>query len=175
MERWNHRSVLRVAAMKALSAALAHTVLPAPSVTFTPFFFTLFQCTLVVITALLAALLPPQYIAIGVALGQSIAGTAQALLAAWLLKRRLGHIGARRILGSLVRFALAAVPAGAVGLGALWLFGGVGEHSWALSGVLPGIIATAVIGAVTGLSYLAVLALARTPEIEPALAAIRRR
>ena len=141
----------------------------------TPFFFTLFQCTLVVITALLAALLPPQFIAIGVALGQSIAGTAQALLAAWLLKRRLGHIGSRRILGSLLRFALAAVPAGAVGLGALWLFGGVGEHSWALSGVLPGIVATAVIGAVTGLSYLGILALARTPEIEPALAAIRRR
>lgn len=141
----------------------------------TPFFFTLFQCTLVVITALLAALLPPQHIAIGVALGQSIAGTAQALLAAWLLKRRLGHIGSRGILGALVRFALAAVPAAAIGLGALWLFGGIGEHSWALSGVLPAIVATAVIGAVTGLSYLGILVLVRTPEIEPALSAIRRR
>jgi hypothetical protein len=36
VERWNQRSVLRVAARKALSGALAQAVLPAPSVTVTP-------------------------------------------------------------------------------------------------------------------------------------------
>lgn len=141
----------------------------------TPFFFTLFQCTLVVVTALAASLLPLQYIAVGVALGQSISGIAQALLATWLLKRRLGHLGSRRVLVALVRFALASIPAGALGFLTLMLVGGMGEHSWALSGVFPAIVATALIGSVTGLSYLGVLVLIRTPEIEPALSALRRR
>mgnify|MGYP003407369810 FL=1 len=141
----------------------------------TPFFFTLFQCTLVVITALLASLLPLQYIAVGVALGQSVAGIAQAFLATWLLKRRLGHIGSRQVLVSLVRFAVASVPAAVVGYLVLLFVGGTGPDSWALSGVFPAIVATSVIGAVTGVVYLGVLALIRTPELAPAVAAIRRR
>ena len=79
------------------------------------------------------------------------------------------------MLASLVRFTRASIPAGALGYLTLMLVGGVGEHSWALSGVFPAIMATALIGAVTGLSYLGILVLVRTPEIEPALAAIRRR
>ena len=127
------------------------------------------------ITALLASLLPLQYIAVGVALGQSVAGIAQAFLATWLLKRRLGHIGSRQVLVSLVRFAVASVPAAVVGYLVLLFVGGTGPDSWALSGVFPAIVATSVIGAVTGVVYLGVLALIRTPELAPAVAAIRRR
>ncbi len=59
----------------------------------TPFFFTLLQCVLVVVTAVVAsATLPLQFLAAGVALGQSFASIVQVIIATWLLNRRLGGL-----------------------------------------------------------------------------------
>ena len=82
----------------------------------TPFFFTLLQCALVVVTALAASTLPVEYLAAGIALGQSFASIVQVIVATWLLQRRLGGLRVGSWMLSLGRFALAAVPAAGAGL-----------------------------------------------------------
>ena len=63
----------------------------------TPFFLQLVQSILFVIGALSAAFLPQPLIAVGIAAATSIAGTAQAIAAMVVLRRRLGGIDGRRV------------------------------------------------------------------------------
>ena len=139
----------------------------------TPFFFTLLQCTLVVVTALVAAwTLPVEVLAAGVALGQSLSSLVQVIVATWLLRRRLGRIDVRGWMLSLGRFALAAVPAGAAGWLTFQLLGGV--DGWMVSDRLLGAIGTLIIGTVSLLVYVGFLALLRAPELGPAVDIVRR-
>jgi len=140
----------------------------------TPFFYTLVQAVLVVITALIAsATLPLQWLAVGIALGQSTANILQFALAILLLRRKLGRPlglgGAARAIG---RFVVAALPAAAAGWFTFELLGGVG--GWPASDRLPGFIAAAIIGAATLLVYIAFLALLRAPELQTAMRTVRR-
>ncbi|HWI30203.1 MAG TPA: murein biosynthesis integral membrane protein MurJ [Microbacterium sp.] len=139
----------------------------------TPFFFTLFQCVLVVLTALIAAwTLPVEQLTAGVALGQSIASLLQAIVASWLLHRRLGDLGMRQSLFALGRFTLAAIPAGAAGWLTFLLMGGA--DGWAVADKLTGAVGTVIIGGVSLLVYAAVLALLRAPELQVATDLVRR-
>jgi putative peptidoglycan lipid II flippase len=139
----------------------------------TPFFFTLVQAGLVVVTALIAsALAPIELLAAALALGQSLSSTVQVVIATWLLRRRLGSIGVRSWLTALGRFALAALPAGVAGYGVYLLMGG--DHGWTVSGPLLGAVGAAVIGTVVLALYLGLLTLLRSPELGPAVALARR-
>jgi putative peptidoglycan lipid II flippase len=139
----------------------------------TPFFFTLVQCAIVVATALVAqALLTADFLAAGVALGQSLASIVQVTLATWLLQRRLGSIAVGSWMLSLTRFVLAAVPAAAAGwLLFLW-FGGA--DGWTTSSPLLGALGAAVIGTVAIVVYIGFLALLRAPELSVAMGLVRR-
>ncbi len=132
----------------------------------TPFLFQLVQSVLFVIGALAVTFAPDELVAAGIALVTSIAGTIQAVVAALLLRRRLGGTGGRRIARRFGAYLLATVPAAAAGLGILWLLGGLpGDGGgFAVSGRMPGALSVAAIGLVTGGVYLGVLALARIPE-----------
>ena len=104
----------------------------------TPFFFTLLQCALVVVTALVAGRRDTcrvEYLAAGVALGQSIASLVQVIVATWLLHRRLGGLRIGSWMLSLGRFALAAVPAAGAGWLTFLLLGGV--DGWTVVGQAP--------------------------------------
>lgn len=139
----------------------------------TPFFFTLVQCTVVVVTALIAGgLLPDRHLAVGVALGQSLASVVQTVIATWLLNRRLGGIAVGAWMFSLGRFVLAAIPAAAAGWAAFLLLGGA--DGWTTSDKLLGVLGTAVIGIVSLAVYVGMLALLRAPELTPAVALVRR-
>ncbi|WP_303709553.1 MULTISPECIES: murein biosynthesis integral membrane protein MurJ [Microbacterium] len=144
----------------------------------TPFWFTIFQCTLIVVTALgAAALLSAEVIALtqlaaAVALGQSIASTLQTIVATWLLHRKIGGLGVLSWMRALALFAIAAIPAGLAGWGTFLLLGGT--TGWATSGVIPGTLATAVIGLVVVLVYVAILAVFRAPELKAAGGLVRR-
>ncbi|QIG38984.1 murein biosynthesis integral membrane protein MurJ [Microbacterium sp. 4R-513] len=139
----------------------------------TPFFFTLVQAALVVATALLVqATVPVDYLAAGVALGQSLASIVQVVIATWLLHRRLGGIGVGGWMLSLGRFFLAAVPAAAAGWGTFLLLGGV--DGWTVSDRLLGAIGTAIIGTVAAVVYLAFLWLLRAPELAVVRPILRR-
>lgn len=140
----------------------------------TPFVFTAIQGAVAILTAMLAGLLAPlEYLAAAVALGQSLGIVVQVVLAGWLLHRKLGGIGTWSWMASIIRFAIAAVPAGVVGW-LVFVFVLGGQDGWALSDKLWGAIGTGVIGLVSFAVYLAVLVLMRAPEVAPALGMLRR-
>ncbi len=144
----------------------------------TPFVFTMVQCALVVVTALLASwavgadLLPVSSLAAGVALGQSLAGIIQLVVAAWLLQRRLGGLAIGSWMLSLGRFALAALPAAGAGWLTFQLLGGV--DGWTVADKFLGALGAAIIGVVVLVVYAAFLALLRAPELATAMRLVRR-
>ena len=144
----------------------------------TPFWFTLFQATIVVLTALLALflytaeVLPVTYLAAAIALGQSLASLLQTIVATWLLRRKIGGLHVRSWMLSIGRFALAAVPAGFAGWGVFLLLGGIG--GWTLSSQLLGAVGTCIIGAVVVVVYIALLAVMRAPELAVAGTLLKR-
>ena len=138
----------------------------------TPFFFTLVQASIVMITAVLALNLPTAFVTAGIALGQSFAVCVQLALATWFLRRRLSRIGIRRWMPSLALFAAAAVPAGLVGWGVYLLSGA--ETSWMLENQVTGALGSALIGIVALAVYVGILALLRVPELTTAWQTVRR-
>lgn len=141
----------------------------------TPFFITVFQSVIFVGGALLAALLPGAYIALGIAAVTSVAGVAQTALAAILLRRRLGAFGGRLLATRHVVFFAAALVAAAVGFAMVWLIGGYTPGGWALSSPASAAVAMALSGGVMALVYLAALLLVRNPEVQAFVAPLSRR
>ncbi len=144
----------------------------------TPFWFTIFQCVLIVATALgalglrEAGLIPLTSLAAAVALGQSIASIVQTIAATWLLHRKIGGLKIRSWMAAIGRFALAGIPAGFAGWGAFVLMGGV--DGWTMADKIQGALGTAVVGLVVVAVYLGILALLRAPELKAAGGLVRR-
>ena len=145
----------------------------------TPFFFTLFQVVLILIGMIGCAFLPAEWIAAGIAAVVTIAGIAQALLAALLLRKKLGGIDGKRILASLGKYLLAAIPPIVIGLVLLVALGGTIEGGFAVSGVFTAMVSMVLIGLAMSAAYFGMLILMRVPELkvvlDPVLARIRRR
>lgn len=140
----------------------------------TPFFFTLAQGILVVaLTITAVATVPREHLTASVAAVQTLCGIIELLLAIWLLRRKLGPLGLRRPTLALLRFVLAAVPAGALGFGVyVWSGGATG---WMLANVFAAAAGTFFICAVSALVYLGILAVLRTPELATAIGMVRSR
>lgn len=139
----------------------------------TPFVYTVVQAGLVIATTLVAAAtLPIPWLAVGIALGQSLANIVQFALALTLLRRKLGPLGLGATARAILRFILAALPAGAAGWFTFLLLGGT--TGWTTSEVVPGFLGAALIGAVTLVVYVAFLGILRAPELRTALGAVRR-
>ena len=146
----------------------------------TPFAFQVVQAVLYVSGALLVGeLLPDEWIAVGLALVLSIAGTAQTIVAAVLLRRHLRGLGLGLVALRAVWFLSAAVVAAGAGWGVLTLLGGIQQGSFAISGAAGAIASMAAVGLTMGIVYLAVLWLTRNPELRafvtPIAARLRRR
>ena len=138
------------------------------------------QSTLFVAGALAVLLLPPSAIGAGVALVTSLAGTVQAVVMLALLRRRLAGIDGRLLMSRFGLYALAALPAAAVGLLVLWALGGLAPLGlptvgFALANRAANLVSVVVIGGATMAAYLGVLALARVPELRELAAPLRRR
>ncbi len=145
----------------------------------TPFFFTLFQVVLVTIGVIGCSFLPLEWIAFGIALVVSVAGTAQALVAGILLRRKLGTLEGRRMARSLFTYLGAAIVPTALGLFLMVQFGAFREGGFAVSGIAAAIVSMVTVGATMLVLYFGTLLLLRTPELkvvlDPVLARIRRR
>jgi putative peptidoglycan lipid II flippase len=143
----------------------------------TPFLFQLVQSALFVTGALVVGIVAPgPLVAAGIALVTSIAGTAQAVVAALLLRRRLGGVGGRRLTQRFGAYLAATAPAAAAGIGVLWMLGGLPADGggFAVSGTMQGVASVILIGAVSFGVYLGVLALARVPEVRELGGLLRR-
>lgn len=144
----------------------------------TPFWFTIFQCVLIVATALgawgllEADVIPITSLAAAVALGQSIASILQTVVATWLLHRKIGGLQVGSWMLTIGRFAVAGIPAGLAGWGVYLLAGGA--DGWMVGGQFLGAIGTAVIGLVVVVVYIGILALMRAPELKVAGSLVRR-
>jgi putative peptidoglycan lipid II flippase len=127
---------------------------------------------------LCCALLPSEWIAAGVALSVSIAGTIQLVIAAWLLRGRIDGIDGSRILRSLLVYTGPAVAAIIVGGAALVLLGGTVDGGFAVSGIAAAITSMAIIGILMAVVYFGILWLVRAPELrafaQPYLDRLRR-
>lgn len=146
----------------------------------TPFYFTLVQVALIIGFSLLAgAIAPIEQLAAAIALGQSIAGIVQTIVAVWILRGRLGGLELPQTLVSLVRFAIAAIPAGFAGWGVYLLLGAdagwtVGHTGSNFVDRLLGAVGTGVIGLAAVIVYVVVLLLLRAPELSAATRMLRR-
>jgi putative peptidoglycan lipid II flippase len=140
----------------------------------TPFAFTAFQVVVVIGLALLASLLPVGLIAVGIAAAVSIAGTAQLVVSAILLRRRIGDFGVGGIVASIGRYLLGAAVAAVAGYFVLSALGGF-DGGFAVTGQLPAIISVAATGAAMLAIYAAILAILRSPELQTAASPILSR
>jgi len=145
----------------------------------TPFFLQVFQSVLFVLGALVVSTWDREWIAVGIAAVTAIAGSAQALAAAVLLRRRLVRIDATRILRSYATFLIAAVPAAAAGFGLLVALGGTTQGGFAVASIPSAIVSMALIGTAMALVYVGVLVALRNQElgeiIRPIVRRVRRR
>lgn len=132
----------------------------------TPFFFTLFQVVLVIIGVLGCSLLPSNWIAAGIALVVTISGIAQTILAAVLLRRRIGGIDGKRVAQSLAKYLVAAVVPIALGLVLLSTLGGTRDGGFAVSGIAQALVSMLVIGLVMSAAYIGMLVVMRSGELE---------
>lgn len=144
----------------------------------TPFIFTAIQSVIVIGGALIAgAFIEHAYVTAGVALAQSIATTIQTVIAVALLRRRLGS-GLTRVWGvALLRFVGAAIPAVAAGIGTYLATGG--NDGWSITttgfaGQFAAVAGVALIGTVTAIVYIIMLAVLRAPEVRIGVDAVRK-
>jgi putative peptidoglycan lipid II flippase len=129
----------------------------------TPFRFTAVQVVVVVIGVLLCLLLPRPAIAAGIAGVVSFGSVVQLIVAAVLLRRRIGGIAGTGIGRSLARYAAAGLVALGSGLLLLALLGGFSD-GWPTASRLGGLLAAVIVGLAVGAVYTAVLAALRAPE-----------
>jgi len=141
----------------------------------TPFFLQVLQAVIFTALALGCALLPAEWIAVGLGLALSFATGIQTLVAAVLVRRRLGGVGGRRVIVSFARYLVAAIPTGLAGWGVLIGIGSVFGADFAVTGFIGPLVSMAIIGVVMLVVYLGALYLIRSPELKDALAPVRAR
>ena len=140
----------------------------------TPFFIQAAQAGIFVALAVVVATLPSAWIAPGIALITTIAGTAQTLISLIILRGRIGGIGMRLTLRRLAAFWLAAIPASGVGL-ALGFGLGVFEGGAARDNVATAIISMVLIGGAMTATYAGALSVLRVPEFSAIVDPLARR
>nr|WP_173434257.1 murein biosynthesis integral membrane protein MurJ [Allosalinactinospora lopnorensis] len=114
--------------------------------------------------------LPPNLVVVGVAAGFMLSFASGLSIAGVILSRRLGGLDGRRILATLLRLHLAAVPSVVAGIGVLWFF--VARFGEGLATNIGAPVTGCVVGA---LLFLLFARLLRIEELNAALGLIRSR
>ena len=139
----------------------------------TPFFLQVLQAIVFIPLALTASTLPVEQIAYGLALSASIAGSIQTLTAIAVLRRKLGGLALTPVIATFARFAVAALPASAVGVGLLVAFGGVDGGAYLTQSAVWSALVMAIITVAMVVVYGGVLLALRSPDarsiIDPVL------
>ena len=131
----------------------------------TAFFMQCAQSGLYVVGALACTALPAQWIGVGLALVTVVSGSAQAIIAIVVVRRRLGGMDGALILKRHLQYFGLALLAGAAGLGVLLALGGLAPDSFVLAGRLQALASIALVGSAMAAVYTALLLLMRNPEL----------
>jgi putative peptidoglycan lipid II flippase len=152
----------------------------------TPFWIQLLQGVLFAALAFALLAAPGSLVAAGLAAATTVAGIVQTVVSIVVLRGRMGGIDGAHLLRRIGVFAIATIPAAIVGLLVLWLLGGLdlshgvggitAGHGFAASAAdrIPSFVSVVLVGGVTALVYLGVLAALRLPEMTDLLAPVRR-
>ena len=141
----------------------------------TVFFLQVLQSGLFVVGVLLVALAPTAAIAMGIALIMSAATAVQTVVAALVLRRKLGGLDGRRVILRTAQYFGAAVVAGAIGAGIVFALGGYSDGGFGSSSRVGGLATMAVAGFVMALVYAGILWVIRNPELRSFIDPIRSR
>ncbi|WP_394770603.1 murein biosynthesis integral membrane protein MurJ [Lacisediminihabitans sp.] len=141
----------------------------------TPFFMQCVQSGLFVIGALLCIMLPTAWIGVGIAAVTSLAGSAQAVVAIVLVRRRLKGMDGALILRRHLQYLVLSLAAGVVGVGVVALLGGYSPDGFAQSGVFSALLSIVIAAAVMGAVYLGLLLAFRNPELTSVTSVVRAR
>jgi putative peptidoglycan lipid II flippase len=119
--------------------------------------------------------MPKQLLVVSIALLTALSVSVQGIVAYSLLRKKIGGLTGYGISKSTWKFLVAAVPATAVAVGIIWMLGGVGENSYALSGIGPSVLVSLLVGSLSGITYLLMLVLLRAAELNELTRALRDR
>jgi len=141
----------------------------------TPFFMQCVQSGLFVIGALSCMALPVHWIGIGIAAVTSVAGSAQAVVAILLVRRRIGGIDGRNVFLRHAQYLTVALVAGLLGVIVVWSLGGLNAAGFAQSGKAGAIVTVIAGGSTMAIGYVGLLAVLRNPELRAAAAVLSAR
>jgi putative peptidoglycan lipid II flippase len=130
----------------------------------TPFFLQLVHASLFISMALFVSTLPLDQIAFGLALSASIAGSIQTTVAVFLLRVKLGGLDLKALVVNFLRYALAALPASAVGVAIVRGFNGPSEADILLGSSLNAALIMVLITIAMVITYALMLWLLRNQE-----------
>jgi putative peptidoglycan lipid II flippase len=131
----------------------------------TPFFMQCIQAVLFIIGALLCTALPHDWIGVGIAAVTSIAGSAQAVVAIVLVRRRIGGMDGRLLFVRHVQYLGLALVSGGIGVVVVLLLGGFRADGFAQSSLLAALLTIGAAGMVMSAAYFGLLTLFRNPEL----------
>ena len=138
----------------------------------TPFFMQCVQSGLFIVGALACVALPAEWIGVGIAAVTSIAGSAQAIVAIVLVRRKLQGMDGKLVLSRHLQYLALSLIAGAVGFGLLLALGGLAADGFAQSGRIQAIVSIALIGSAMAVVYGSGLLVFRNPELTAVLGAV---
>lgn len=140
----------------------------------TPFVFTLIQTIMYIIgAAVIAMTVPAEWIVVALSLLTSGTVTIQAIIAFTMLTKRIGALGDHKVATALAQFILAGLLAGAVGVAAIEMIGGINADSFAMASVLSSALTLALVGFLMFAVYSIALRLLKVPEIDAAISGLK--
>lgn len=140
----------------------------------TPFVFTLIQTIMYIIgAAVIATTVPAEWIVVALSLLTSATVTIQAIIAFTLLTKRIGALGDHKVAIALAQFVLAGLLAGAVGIAAIEMIGGINADGFAMASILSSSLTIALVGFLMFAVYSIALRLLRVPEIDAAISGLK--
>ena len=142
----------------------------------TPFIFTSIQIAIHIAGSItLGFFAPKELLVVAIALLTTFSVSVQGIIAYSLLRKKIGSLSGYGISKSTWKFVAAAIPATAVAVGIVWMLGGVGESSYAMSGLVPSLLVSALVASLSGVTYLLMLVLLRAAELNELTRAVRDR
>ena len=137
----------------------------------TPFIFTSVQIGLLVVLSLALLVLPKQGIGPAYGLIFGFTTLVQAILAVFMLRKRIGHIDGSKILASLLFYVLAGVPAFVIGIILTIVLGNLFVGFGVLAAIGFAILDALVVTAV----YIGVLRILKSPDLAELTAFVSRK
>lgn len=142
----------------------------------TPFKFMTVQIVILVLLTILAgSTLDKAFLGIAYATIWSLTTIGQAIYAFWLLRRKIGHIGLTDLVASGIRYLIALVPTGLIGVVLTVIMNNltidlVGWQSFVMS-----IVSALVITGFMGIAYIGTLLILKAPEAKAIVGRVLRR